>query len=110
MAALGSLSGFSAARVQQRIERLVPSVAADAPEFMAAVADNAYSGDYPLARFLYLSVNYKPGSDLDDLRREFVRFVFSHDGQEAVVKDGYLPVPATVCAEELRSVGIAPTF
>ena len=39
MAALGSLSGFSAARVQQRIERLVPSVAADAPEFMAAVLE-----------------------------------------------------------------------
>ena len=80
------------------------------PEYMAAVADNAYSGDYPLARFLYLTVNYKPGSKLDDLRGEFVRFVFSRDGQEAVVKDGYLPVPATVGAEELRSVGMAPSF
>jgi phosphate transport system substrate-binding protein len=80
------------------------------PEFMAAVAGNAYSGDYPLARFLYLSVNYKPGADLDALRREFIRFVFSRDGQEAVVKDGYLPVPATVCAEELSSVGIVPNF
>ncbi|MDX2474897.1 MAG: phosphate-binding protein, partial [Candidatus Krumholzibacteria bacterium] len=80
------------------------------PEYMAAEADNAYSGDYPLARFLYLTVNYKPGTKLDALRGEFVRFVFSRNGQEAVVKDGYLPVPATVCAEELRAVGMAPSF
>jgi phosphate transport system substrate-binding protein len=82
----------------------------DDVEFMAAEPDNAYSGDYPLARFLYLSVNYKPGSQLDDLRKEFVRFVFSKQGQEVVVKDGYLPVPATVAREELLVVGIKPNF
>ena len=53
-----------------------------------AEAEFAYSGDYPLARFLYLTVNHKPGSRLDDLRAEFVRFVFSREGQEVVVKDG----------------------
>ncbi|MCB1183054.1 phosphate ABC transporter substrate-binding protein [bacterium] len=76
------------------------------PTFMDAVADNAYSGDYPLARFLYLSVNYKPGTDLDPLRAEFIRYVFSKNGQEDVVKDGYLPVPQSVCKEELAAVGI----
>ncbi|MGD9547865.1 MAG: PstS family phosphate ABC transporter substrate-binding protein [Candidatus Krumholzibacteriia bacterium] len=79
-------------------------------EFMDAAPENAYSGDYPLARFLYLVVNHKPGSQLDDLRREFVRFVFSKDGQEVVVKDGYLPVPATVARQELESVGIEAGF
>jgi phosphate transport system substrate-binding protein len=79
-------------------------------EFVEAIPENAYTGDYPLARFLYLSVNYKPGSQLDDLRREFVRFIFSKQGQEVVVKDGYFPVPATVAREELRSVGIDPAF
>ena len=82
----------------------------DVSEFMAAEAENAYSGDYPLARFLYLSVNYKPGSKLDDLRAEFVRYVFSKDGQEVVIKDGYLPVPASVAREELQAVGIEPGF
>ena len=75
-------------------------------EWVPAESDFAYSGDYPLARFLYLTVNYKPGSELDDLRSEFVRFVFSRDGQEVVVKDGYLPVPASVAREELASVGL----
>jgi len=67
----------------------------------------AYSGDYPLARFLYLSVNHRPGSDLDPLRREFLRYVLSRDGQADVKKDGYLPVTVAVAAEALTSVGIA---
>ena len=75
-------------------------------EFTPAEADFAYSGDYPLSRFLYLTVNYKPGSKMDDLRAEFLRFVFSRQGQEVVVKDGYLPVPATVANEELASIGL----
>ncbi len=78
--------------------------------FVEAEAPNAYSGEYPLARFLYLSLNYKPGSKLDDLRREFIRYVFSREGQEVVIKDGYLPVPAAVAREELKSVGITPGF
>jgi phosphate transport system substrate-binding protein len=78
----------------------------DASELIAATPDNAYSGDYPLARYLYLSVNYKPGSELDPLRREFVRYVFSAEGQTVVVKDGYFPVPAAIARVELKSVGI----
>lgn len=80
------------------------------PVMIPATPENAYTGDYPLARFLYLSVNYKPGSKLDDLRAEFVRFVFSRQGQEVVVKDGYFPVPATVAREELQAVGLKPQF
>ena len=104
--------GYSGIGYMTSDVRAVPLSAetGDEVEFMDVVPDNAYSGDYPLARFLYLSVNYKPGSRLDDLRREFVRFIFSTEGQEVVVKDGYLPVPATVAREELEAVGIKPGF
>ncbi len=80
------------------------------PEMIPATPENAYTGDYPLARFLYLTVNYKPGSQLDDLRAEFVKFIFSRQGQEVVVKDGYFPVPAGVAREELEAVGIKAKF
>ena len=30
--------------------------------------------------------------------REFLKFVFSREGQEIVVKDGYYPLPAKVVA------------
>ena len=78
--------------------------------FVPAVAENAYTGEYPLARFLYLTINYKPNSELDPLRREFVTYVFSRDGQMNVVKDGYYPVTATIAREELEKVGIEPDF
>jgi phosphate transport system substrate-binding protein len=66
----------------------------------------AYAGDYPLARFLAISVNYKPGSRLDPLRREFLRYVLSGSGQADVVKDGYLPITAAVARRALGSLGI----
>lgn len=79
-------------------------------EAFEANAENAYSGDYALARFLYLYINYRPGSRLDPLRAEFVKTIFSKQGQEAVVKDGYFPVTADLARQDLKKVGIKPTF
>lgn len=76
-------------------------------QFVGAVPANAYSGKYPLARFLWLSVNYKPGSQLEPLRREFIKLIFSQHGQEVVAKDGYFPVPNSIARAELQKVGIS---
>jgi phosphate transport system substrate-binding protein len=73
---------------------------------IAATPENAYSGDYPMSRFLWVYVNHKPGAQLDPLRREFVRYMFSRQGQEVVVKDGYFPVPSQIASDALKSVGI----
>jgi len=87
--------------------RAVPLTAEPGGEPVAPTAESAYAGEYPLARFLFLSVNHRPGSQLDPLRREFLRYVLSRDGQESVAKDGYLPVTAAVAAEALGEIGIA---
>lgn len=79
-------------------------------EFVPAEPEFAYSGEYPLARFLYVYVNHTPGSEMEPLRAEFIRYIFSKDGQEDVIKDGYLPVPAAVARETLQSVGLQPGF
>lgn len=71
--------------------------------FMAN-AENAINGDYPLARFLLLYVNKKPGEPLDLLTKEFITFILSKAGQEVVVKDGYYPMPAEIIAEELSKL------
>jgi len=70
--------------------------------------ENAYNGKYPLGRYLYLAVNYKPTSKLEPLRKEFLKFVFSKEGQELAVKDGYFPVDAKTAAKALKMVGIDP--
>jgi phosphate transport system substrate-binding protein len=65
---------------------------------------NVYNGAYPLARFLLVYINKNPEQPLDPLMREFVKFIFSKEGQEVVIKDGYLPIPAAVAVEELKKV------
>lgn len=65
--------------------------------------ENCLSGDYPLARFLYIYVNKNPGRPMDKLTAEFLRFVLSRQGQEVVVKDGYFPLPSSI-AEEVKQL------
>lgn len=69
-------------------------------------AENVYTGEYPLARYLWLTLEYAPKSKLDPLRREFIKYVFSKQGQEDVVKDGYFPVNADLALQELAKVGL----
>jgi phosphate transport system substrate-binding protein len=75
-----------------------------------ANAENAYSGNYPLARFLYVYVNVRPGESLDPVRREFIRYVFSRQGQQDVIRDGYFPVDANIARETLKALNIEANF
>ena len=75
--------------------------AKDGGEFVTDDADNVYSGKYPLARFLYVYVNKASDKPLDPLVQQFLMFVLSKEGQEIVIKDGYLPLLGKHVAEEL---------
>lgn len=67
--------------------------------------DNALSGKYPLARFLYVYLNKAPGKSLDALVGEFMKYALSKDGQNVVVKDGYFPLPSKIVTEESKKLG-----
>lgn len=69
-------------------------------------AENAGTGEYPLARFLYIAVNKHPNRPLPPLEREFLRMVLSQTGQHVVVRDGYVPLTQAVAARELAKVGL----
>jgi len=84
--------------------RAVPLSEKRGGKCVEATADNSYSGEYPLARFLFVYINRAPSKPLDPLTREFVKLVLSKDGQEIVVKDGYFPIPASVVKEELAKI------
>ncbi len=99
--------GYSGIGYRTADVRAVPLAAKTGAPFVEAEPKFAYSGEYPLSRFLYLGVNHKPGTTLDPLRREFLRYVLSASGQGDVKKDGYLPVTAAVAKRALSSVGIA---
>jgi phosphate transport system substrate-binding protein len=69
-------------------------------------AENAASGDYPLARFLYVAVNKHPNRDLSPIEREFLRLVLSKQGQQVTVRDGFIPLPESVAAQWRERLGI----
>ena len=73
---------------------------------VAPEAENAYTGEYPLARFLYLAVNKDPRQALDPMRAEFLKYVLSKQGQLQVIKDGYLPLTAEMAAAAREALGL----
>jgi len=95
--------GYSGIGYKTSGVRALP-IAGDDGAFYEANYDNALNGDYPLARFLMVYVNKKPGQALDKLTLEFLKFVLSKEGQVIVEKDGYFPMPAEVAAEVVESL------
>ncbi|MBA4503616.1 PstS family phosphate ABC transporter substrate-binding protein [Marinobacterium marinum] len=73
-------------------------------DYVEPTPENAVAGKYPLARSLYVYVNKKPGQSLQPLEREFLKLVLSKVGQEVVVKDGYIPLPASVVEKQMKDL------
>jgi phosphate transport system substrate-binding protein len=76
-------------------------------EVVEPTADNALSGKYPLARYLYLYVNKPPGQALAPLQRQFIAFVLSRDGQEQVARQGLFALDARTAGESLDKLNAA---
>jgi phosphate transport system substrate-binding protein len=98
--------GYSGIGYQTSGVRAIPVAAAGTQNMAEPSAENAANGSYPLARFLYLYVNKHPNRDLDPLTREFLKLVLAREGQEVVVRDGFIPLPAAVAQQELAKLGI----
>jgi phosphate transport system substrate-binding protein len=98
--------GYSGIGYRTADVRAVPLAAKPAGKPVDPTADNAYSGAYPLSRFLFVYVNYKPGSTLDPLRAEFIRYMFSKEGQMVVVKLDFFPIRKPIADKALKSVGL----
>jgi phosphate transport system substrate-binding protein len=84
--------------------RAVPLAAKEGAKCFEASPEEAYAGNFPLSRFLYVYVNRAPGKPLDPITREFVKMIQTKEGQEVVIKDGYFPIPATVARQEVAKV------
>lgn len=96
--------GYSGIGYRTSNVRAVPLARDEDSEFVEATPENAISGKYPLARFLYIYVNKHPNKALLPLEQEFLKLVLSRVGQQIVVKDGYIPLPAVVVERELEAL------
>jgi phosphate transport system substrate-binding protein len=77
---------------------------AETDAFSSGSYDDVKTGKYPLARFLFVYINKAPGKPLDPLVKEYVKLILSREGQEVAIKDGYLPLPASIVKEELAKL------
>ena len=93
--------GYSGIGYRTSGVRAVPLAKKDGGDFIEATPENAVAGKFPLSRFLYVYVNKHPNKPLPPLEIEFIKLLLSKSGQEVVVKDGYIPLPAKVAAKHL---------
>ena len=83
---------------------MVPLAAAGSKDYVTPSAETAHNGAYPLARYLYLYAKKAPGASLDREVLEFLKFVNSREGQEAVTRAGFFPLPASQVAKNLEAL------
>lgn len=84
--------------------KAIPLSKKEGQPFVMADAAHALDGSYPLARVLYVYINKHPNRPLDAMQLEFVKMILSKQGQETVVRDGYIPLPATMAAKALAEL------
>jgi phosphate transport system substrate-binding protein len=96
--------GYSGIGYRTSGVRPVPLAVKEGGKFVPAEAQFAVDGSYPLARVLYVYVNKRPNQPLSPLEREFFRLVLSKEGQNVVVRDGFVPMPAKMAADAFAAL------
>ena len=84
--------------------KMVPLAKKGSTTFIEATPANALNGTYPLTRYLFIYVNKKPNQPLAPLENEFIKLVLSKTGQQSVIKDGYIPLPAKIVEQALSAI------
>jgi len=84
--------------------RSVPLARKEGDKYYDATPINAATGDFPLSRLLYVYVNKAPNKALDPAIKEFMTMVLSKQGQEIVLRDGYVPLPKAAADRELAKL------
>ena len=97
--------GYSGIGYRTSSVRAVP-LSKKGGEAFEANEQNALAGKFPLSRFFYVYVNKAPNKPLSPLDAEFIKLMLSKQGQEVVMKDGYIPLPAKVAEKTLKELGL----
>lgn len=102
-----TLSGIGYSGVGYRVAgvRLLP-IAKRGQSYVSPSRENILTGDYPLSRYLYVYVNKHPDKPLSPIEAEFIKFIYSAQGQALVEKDGYVSITREFAQAELAKVGL----
>ncbi|HXN21417.1 MAG TPA: substrate-binding domain-containing protein [Candidatus Dormibacteraeota bacterium] len=86
--------------------KMVALARANAGPYIEPTKENVWRRTYPLTRFTNAVINRPPGKPVDPTIKEFLRYILSRDGMQAVVQDGaYLPLTQKLIEAQLRKLG-----
>jgi phosphate transport system substrate-binding protein len=85
--------------------KLVELAPGDTKKYVPLTRENVRNRSYPLYDAVYLYANGSAEKPMDPKVKEFLRFVLSREGQEAIAKDGkYLPLTKEVVDAQLKKL------
>lgn len=74
-------------------------------KYVSPTYEDVASARYPLSRLIFLNINRKPGTAIEPLQLEFLRFILSREGQQVVLEQGvFLPLRADQVQASLRAL------
>lgn len=81
------------------------AIAGDDGKSIEHTMENVQNRTYPLGGQVYFYANVAPGTKMDPVVKEFLRFVLSQEGQAEVQRDGkYLPLTAADARAQLKKL------
>jgi len=99
--------GIALSTVQNRTPgiRLLAIAPREGGAAVPLTIENVQDRSYPLSMSTYLYLNRQPGRPLEPKVREFMLYVLSREGQQAVAREGrYLPLTARIVEAERRKL------
>lgn len=102
--------GYSGLGLQSSLVRVVPLAESEGMPFVTPSSITVADQTYPLRRALYLYIDKSPKAALSRAIQEFLAFVMSQEGQEAVAKAGFFTLPTSQVTASATALGVAPRF
>jgi phosphate transport system substrate-binding protein len=97
--------GWSALGYVTPQTKAIAIASAEGGPYVAPTIETVQDRSYYFHSTNYFYINRVPGRPVDPKVREFIRYVLSREGQEAVVRDGkILPLPADTAREQLKKL------
>jgi len=101
---------FNRYRGERKGVRRLPIAWKTGGPYIEHTIENVQNRTYPLFNEFYFYTSVAPGTKMDPMVEEFIRFVLSKEGQEEVQRDGkYLPLTAEVVRDMLKKLDAAGT-
>jgi len=81
------------------------ALASEAGPYVPPTRATVQNRTYPLTRSIFMYIKHAPGKPVDPVVADFLRFVLSAEGQQAVARHNvYLPLTAAATREELKKL------